>query len=90
MDPNTTGTGTTTEERERKIQAELRDSAHRIWLAGMCALAAAEEGGAKVFQRRLRSQTDDRGDVEDGARSQGPGAGRGGQAEGRADVERPG
>ncbi len=50
---STTGStaGQTGDDRDRKIQDELRDSAHRIWLAGLGALSAAEEGGAKVFQR---------------------------------------
>ena len=45
---------------ERKLQDELKESAHRIWLAGLGALAAAEEEGSKVFSRLV-----DRGrDVE--------------------------
>jgi poly(hydroxyalkanoate) granule-associated protein len=44
----------------KKIQDELVESAHRIWLAGLGALAAAEEEGTKVFNRLV-----DRGkDVE--------------------------
>ena len=54
MDPNTTGT------QEKKVQDELKDSVHRIWLAGLGALAAAEEEGSKLFTRLV-----DRGrDVE--------------------------
>lgn len=34
----------------RDFQAEIKDSAHKIWLAGLGALSAAEEGGAKVFK----------------------------------------
>ena len=33
----------------KKVQAEIKESVHRIWLAGLGALAAAEEEGAKVF-----------------------------------------
>src|SRR5215208_3927389 len=44
----------------KKIQEDLAESAHRIWLAGLGALAAAEEEGSKVFNRLV-----DRGkDVE--------------------------
>ena len=35
----------------KKLQDELAESAHRIWLAGLGALAAAEQEGAKVFNR---------------------------------------
>jgi poly(hydroxyalkanoate) granule-associated protein len=41
-------TNTTT---DKTLQDDLKDSAHRIWLAGLGALAAAEEEGTKVFQR---------------------------------------
>jgi poly(hydroxyalkanoate) granule-associated protein len=45
---------------EKKLQDELKDSAHKIWLAGLGALAAAEEEGSKLFSRLV-----DRGrDVE--------------------------
>jgi len=45
---------------DRKLQDELKESAHRIWLAGLGALAAAEQEGTKVFNRLV-----DRGrDVE--------------------------
>lgn len=54
MEPNET-TG-----QDKKLQDELKESAHRIWLAGLGALAAAEQEGAKVFNRLV-----DRGrDVE--------------------------
>jgi poly(hydroxyalkanoate) granule-associated protein len=57
MEPNTTGTGTA---QDKNVQEELKDSVHRIWLAGLGALAAAEEEGAKLFSRLV-----DRGrDVE--------------------------
>lgn len=58
METNTTTTGTTTE--TKHVQDELKESVHRIWLAGLGALAAAEEEGAKLFSRLV-----DRGrDVE--------------------------
>lgn len=50
----------------KKIQDELAESAHRIWLAGLGALAAAEEEGSKVFNRLV-----DRGkDVESRGKQQ--------------------
>ena len=56
MDTNTT-TGTT---QEKNVQDDIKDSVHRIWLAGLGALAAAEEEGSKLFSRLV-----DRGrDVE--------------------------
>jgi len=39
------------ETNEKNVQDELLSSAHRIWLAGLGALAAAEQEGAKVFNR---------------------------------------
>jgi poly(hydroxyalkanoate) granule-associated protein len=36
---------------DKTLQDDLKESAHRIWLAGLGALAAAEEEGTKVFQR---------------------------------------
>lgn len=35
----------------KNLQDELKESAHRIWLAGLGALAAAGEEGTKVFDR---------------------------------------
>lgn len=59
MEPNTTTTQTETSS-DRKVQDELKESVHRIWLAGLGALAAAEEEGTKLFSRLV-----DRGrDVE--------------------------
>ena len=50
----------TTTGTEKNTQDELKDSVHRIWLAGLGALAAAEEEGSKLFSRLV-----DRGrDVE--------------------------
>src|SRR6185295_334333 len=60
MDPNTTGS------QEKNVQEELKDSVHRIWLAGLGALAAAEEEGSKVFSRLVERGRDveSRGKVE--------------------------
>ena len=45
---------------EKNTQEDLKDSVHRIWLAGLGALAAAEEEGSKLFSKLV-----DRGrDVE--------------------------
>jgi poly(hydroxyalkanoate) granule-associated protein len=45
---------------DKKLQDDLKESAHRIWLAGLGALAAAEQEGTKMFNRLV-----DRGrDVE--------------------------
>ena len=55
-----TTTETHTEHTEKTTQDELKDSVHRIWLAGLGALAAAEEEGSKLFSKLV-----DRGrDVE--------------------------
>lgn len=35
---------------DKNIQNELKDSAHKIWLAGLGALATAEEEGSKLFK----------------------------------------
>jgi poly(hydroxyalkanoate) granule-associated protein len=43
---------TTTETpQDKKLQDDLKDSAHKIWLAGLGALSAAEEEGTKLFNR---------------------------------------
>lgn len=42
---------TTTTQSDKKIQDELKESVHRIWLAGLGALSAASEEGSKVFSR---------------------------------------
>jgi len=34
----------------KDFQAEIKDSAHKIWLAGLGALQAAEEEGSKLFK----------------------------------------
>jgi poly(hydroxyalkanoate) granule-associated protein len=50
----------TTETQEKGTQEDIKESVHRIWLAGLGALAAAEEEGSKLFSRLV-----DRGrDVE--------------------------
>jgi poly(hydroxyalkanoate) granule-associated protein len=36
-------------ETSKKVQEEIKESAHKIWLAGLGALAAAEEEGSKIF-----------------------------------------
>jgi poly(hydroxyalkanoate) granule-associated protein len=49
-----------TPDNEKNTQDDLKDSVHRIWLAGLGALAAAEEEGSKLFSKLV-----DRGrDVE--------------------------
>ena len=50
---------TTTETgQETKVQDELKESVHRIWLAGLGALAAAEEEGTKLFSRLVERGKD--------------------------------
>ena len=43
---------------ERNVQEEIKESVHRIWLAGLGALAAAEEEGGKVFSRLVERGRD--------------------------------
>ncbi|HEX4498475.1 MAG TPA: phasin family protein [Thermoanaerobaculia bacterium] len=50
----TTETGTT----EKNVQEEIKDSVHRIWLAGLGALSAAEEEGGKIFSRLVERGRD--------------------------------
>ena len=54
------------EEKAKNLQNELVDSAHRIWLAGLGALAAAEEEGTKLFSKLVDRGRDveSRGKVE--------------------------
>lgn len=54
------------ETQEKKVQDELKDSVHRIWLAGLGALATAEEEGGKIFSRLVERGRDveSRGKVE--------------------------
>jgi len=42
----------------KKLQDELVDSAHRIWLAGLGALSAAQQEGSKVFDRLVERGKD--------------------------------
>lgn len=42
---------TTTNSDNKNVQDDLKESAYRIWLAGLGALAAAGEEGAKAFTR---------------------------------------
>jgi poly(hydroxyalkanoate) granule-associated protein len=42
---------TTTPNDPKKLQDDLKESAYRVWLAGLGALAAAGEEGAKAFNR---------------------------------------
>lgn len=35
--------------KDKNFQSEIKDSAHKIWLAGLGALQAAEEEGSKLF-----------------------------------------
>jgi poly(hydroxyalkanoate) granule-associated protein len=42
---------TTTTGNDKKLQDDLKESAYRVWLAGLGALAAAGEEGAKAFNR---------------------------------------
>jgi poly(hydroxyalkanoate) granule-associated protein len=53
----TTATATETAP-ESKVQDELKESVHRIWLAGLGALAAAEEEGSKLFSRLVERGKD--------------------------------
>lgn len=43
---------------ERNVQDEIKESVHRIWLAGLGALAVAEEEGGKVFSRLVERGRD--------------------------------
>jgi len=40
-----------THKHEKNLQDDLKESAHKIWLAGLGALAAAEQEGSKMFNR---------------------------------------
>lgn len=40
-----------TKDAAKNLQDELKESAHRIWLAGLGALAAAGDEGSKMFDR---------------------------------------
>lgn len=47
----TTTESTTRTATEKHLQDDLKESAYRVWLAGLGALAAAGEEGAKAFNR---------------------------------------
>jgi len=50
----------------REVQKDVMESAHKIWLAGLGAMAVAEEEGSKLFKTLV-----DRGhDIEDRGREQ--------------------
>jgi len=62
----------------KDFQAEIKDNAHKIWLAGLGALQAAEEEGSKLFKnlvergetfetRGRKSYEDVKDQVEDAA-----------------------
>jgi poly(hydroxyalkanoate) granule-associated protein len=59
-------TGKTETTQDKNLQDELKDSAHRIWLAGLGALAVAEEEGGKLFSRLVDRgrEVESRGKVE--------------------------
>jgi len=40
---------------QKKVYDDMRDSAHKIWLAGLGALSKAEEEGTKVFQHLVEA-----------------------------------
>lgn len=48
----------TTTGNDKKLQDDLKESAHRVWLAGLGALAAAGEEGAKAFSRLVERGRD--------------------------------
>jgi len=54
MEPNTQNETA----QERNVQEEIKDSVHRIWLAGLGALSAAEEEGGKIFSRLVERGRD--------------------------------
>ncbi len=41
--------------KQQKVYNEVRESAHKIWLAGLGALAKAEEEGTKVFHNLVEA-----------------------------------
>lgn len=48
----------TTTTTEKKLPEDLKESAYRVWLAGLGALAAAGEEGAKAFNRLVERGRD--------------------------------
>lgn len=61
-------------ETNKNLQDELKESAHRIWLAGLGALAAAGEEGTKMFDRLVDRGRDYETRGRDEARKQYEGA----------------
>ena len=61
-------------ETNKNLQDELRESAHRIWLAGLGALASAGEEGTKMFDRLVDRGRDYETKGRDEARKQYEGA----------------
>lgn len=43
-----------TKTKKTDMQGELKESAHKIWLAGLGALSAAEEEGSKLFKNLVK------------------------------------
>lgn len=58
----------------KNLQDELRESAHRIWLAGLGALSSAGEEGTKMFDRLVDRGRDYETKGRDEARKQYEGA----------------
>jgi len=48
----------TTTGTEKNVHDEIKDSVHRIWLAGLGALAAAEQEGSKLFSKLVERGRD--------------------------------
>ncbi|HVG07229.1 MAG TPA: phasin family protein [Thermoanaerobaculia bacterium] len=61
-------------ETTKNLQDELKESAHRIWLAGLGALASAGEEGTKMFDRLVDRGRDYETRGRDEARKQYEGA----------------
>ena len=40
--------------KNEKVEGEIRESVHKIWLAGLGALAATEEEGTKIFNTLVK------------------------------------
>ncbi len=58
-------TGTTTEQKQKNLQDELMESARRVWLAGLGALATAGDEGTKVFNRLVERGREVEGESKD-------------------------
>lgn len=44
--------------KKKKMQVDMKESAHQIWLAGLGALAVAEEEGSKLFKNLVEKGGD--------------------------------